>query len=157
MFKNIYTAVVCFPFISSAVSCMDGHPAASCVDILNSTADKVQLSYVSVDGDTSLITKKSLNTKSVVEVSPNVEFTLTEQFSDFNQFAAKEDSDVMLQKIEVKFQSDLVGYIYLMCSMFCPDPYYAFEGVINDRNIWLHRKSISRGGGPTVLEISQRK
>lgn len=159
MFKYIYYAMIlCFSFISDPVVCMDsGHFAASCIDILNSTGKDIQLSYVSVDGDTSLITKKPLNTSSAVEISPNVEFTLAEQFSDFNQFAAREDSDVMLQKIEVRYGHDLVGYIYLMCSMFCPDPYYAFEGVINNCNVWLHKTSISRGGGPAVLEISQQK
>jgi hypothetical protein len=87
MIKSFITVVVGFLTLVNA-NCMSGHPAVSCVDILNSTGNSVQLAHVDVESDISAITKKSVDTKNF-EISDGIEFTLAELVSRFQSICNK--------------------------------------------------------------------
>jgi hypothetical protein len=156
MVKVFCFCVICILSVFEG-GCMVGRYAAACIDVLNSANGKVELSYEKVENQSIIeqITGKTANIESSIEILPGNEFLLSESFPDFRQFIVKDDTDIVVRKITVVFQSNtLVGYIYMLCSIYHPNPYYAFENAKNS-NIFL-RRSVSRGGGPTTIEVVSR-
>lgn len=150
MLKNFSFLFLCI------VCCFESQcmKAAACISISNSTEESVWLSYEDINMDLPITKKPSPGGD--FKILPSHDFVLSETFEDYNRSAVAE-SDVEFRKIKLSFQENIIGYIYLVCSMYSPDPYYAFEIKKNPFGVLLQRKIERRGGGSLTLEIIKTK
>lgn len=150
MFKLFYVFGMIFSMISSfSAECMFG----AYVNVMNSTNEIVRLSYKNVVGDISSVTgelAEKWNGKTF-EIQAGKAFLLAEVFSKFDQFAGTAEGK-KLMNIQIEYAGAVVGIVTLVCSMYCPNPFFMFENVENSYGIILDEKQ-SHGGGITIFNI----
>lgn len=149
----MFKLFMCFLILISrfSVDCMESHIA--CVNLINSTNEKVRLTYIKSPLDISKITKteKDWDGKAL-EIDPGKPIMLLEAFSDFNQFGMGENETEMC-KINVEYEETLVATICLICSMYSPCPFFDFKNVSNRFGVFLYKKE-PIGGGLTTFKIA---
>lgn len=132
--------------------CMEQR-AIACINIINSTNEKIRLSYVKSQEDISKITKadKDLDGKAI-EIHSGKPMLLSESFSDFNQSECG-DSEIEMCKIYVEYENAKIGVITLLGSAYSPCPFFIFDNIKNKFGIILHEE-YPRGGGLNILRVT---
>ncbi|MBQ7673442.1 MAG: hypothetical protein IJT36_02830 [Alphaproteobacteria bacterium] len=96
-----------------------GHEASLCLGVCNSTDKKIV--FVVKPLSDAVISSKTISN---FNLDPQEHFFITEHFIDFNQYKIGESKDVVLREIEIMCDGTTLGTMQLICSKFCPDPFY---------------------------------
>ncbi len=147
-----FNFIICFLIDILSVDSYALNIKRASVDIYNSTNKTVILSYSKINKDISNITKDFKDWDGCsYKIEAKSAFILTESFSDFNQFGGK-NSETILCKIDVKYEDTTIGVINLVCSKYCPSPFFKFFSEENKYGISLKEEQ-PRGGGLTIFNI----
>lgn len=150
---RIFGFFITFALITGrfCASCMERNVSA-CINIMNSTNEKIRLVYQKPATDISGITNAKKNwDETVFEIESGKPALLVEEFSDFNQFG-KEEIETEMCKILVEYEKAIIANIILVRSMYSPCPFFEFRNIDNKFGIIL-REETPVGGGLTTFEI----
>ncbi|MDR1235798.1 MAG: hypothetical protein LBJ96_02210 [Holosporaceae bacterium] len=151
MFRFFYVFGMFF-FMASAffAECMYG----ACVNMMNSTSEIVRLSYVRVEGGIGSIVKEESTrewNKKVLEIQGRGALLLVEDFPEFDQFAGTAEGKELVN-IRVEYVDVVISVMALVCSMYCPNPFFTFRNIENKYGMSLVEEQ-PRGGGVTIFNI----
>lgn len=108
------------------VDCMEQNVSA-CINVMNSTNEKIEFVYQKPVADISGITKLEKNWDGrTIEIESGRPALLVEEFSDFNQFG-KEEVETELCRIQVEYEKAIVANIILVRSMYSKCPFFEFR------------------------------
>lgn len=152
MSKRFFTILFLLFAYCSQIQSM-GHDASLCLGVCNSTEKKIN--FVVKPLSEAVIPSKTI---SDFNLEAQGQFLITESFIDLDQYKIGERGDVVLREIEIMCDGTLLGTMQLICSKYCPDPFYTVkEGAVNPFGFVVQKKKFKRGGGPTTLEIAKKK
>ena len=152
MFKKFFIAFLLFFADCLQIQAM-GHEALLCLEVCNSTDKKID--FVVKPLSDAVISSKTISN---FNLDPREHFFITEHFIDFNQYKIGESKDIVLREIEIMCDDTPLGTMQLICSKFCPDPFYIVkEDGTNPFGFVVQKKKFKRGGAPTTLEIAKKK
>lgn len=152
MSKRFFTILFLLFACCSQIQSM-GHDASLCLGVCNSTERKIN--FVVRPLSEKVIPSKTISN---FDLEVQGQFLITETFINFDQYEIGKTCDVILREIEIKCEGRLLGTMQLICSKYCPDPFYVVkEGEENPFGFVVQKKKLKRGGGPTTLEIAKKK